>query len=139
MSLYDEYGTDSVLEQEGAWIEMPHGEGEISRFLIARQGGSNDVFTKALTKAIAPHRKMMRNDKDLPPEVQRQILIDVYSRTIVLDWENVQDKQGNPLKCTPENVAKLLDQIDFVFTIIQDEAQRLSNYQSDQLEEEAKN
>lgn len=47
--------------------------------------------------------------KDMPPEQLAALFNHVVARHAVIDWENVGDEDGNPMTCTPEGVAALMD------------------------------
>ena len=61
MSLYKLFKTDEKLETDGVWLEYGQTEeGKPIRIKIARAGGRNVAFAKALEKATRPYRKAIQ-------------------------------------------------------------------------------
>ena len=138
MSIWN-LATDKDVEKNGVWRDFPDDNDVPVRFLIARQGGGNSPYLKELEREIRPLRRSSKNGTQLDPEIQKQILIRVLAKTVLVGWENVLDRAGNPLPYSVENAIDLLSAIDVVFDYVQEESALLSNYRAEALEDEAKN
>lgn len=71
-------------------------------------------FTTALMFAIRSEFKrelevLGEAAATLPADQMGALFNHVVARRAVIDWEGVGDDQGNPLDCTPEGVAALMD------------------------------
>jgi hypothetical protein len=51
-------------------------------------------------------RRGCRADVSTPDEVRAETGLEIVTR-IVTDWENVEDADGFPLPCTPDNVRRV--------------------------------
>lgn len=71
-------------------------------------------FTTALMFAIRSEFKreieaMGEAAKELPSEEMGALFNRVVAGHAIIDWAGVGDEEGNPLACTPEGVAALMD------------------------------
>lgn len=137
MSLYSTFGVD----QSENWVSVPDDNDVDVRFKLAFVNGPNSEYGKELEKAVRPHRRkhLRKGQPAIDPDVLKGILVDVFARTILLDWENVCDRQGNPVPYTHENAVRLLTELPVLYDILQIEASEISNFQSEALKDEAKN
>ena len=139
MSLKKQFKTDDNLETKGVVIQYGG-----TRVRIARAGGANIGYKKALEKEMKPHRRalaanVMDNDQALP------ILQRVFAKHVVLDWtvECIVDGEkqwvrgidpedaGQPsvapeslaeslLTVTPENVMAVFAELPELYTDLQE-------------------
>ena len=143
MSLYNTFKTDAVREAEGFPIEY-----DDFRVTIARAGGANKAYAKVLEARTKPYRRaialeIMDNDRSL------EILREVYSETIVKDWETKVDgkwKKGieaegetKLLPVTAKNILLTLNNLPDVFLDLKDAAEKLTLWRADLRETEAEN
>lgn len=139
MNLYNLFKTDENLETDGIWIE--YGEtvdGQPIRIRIARAGGKNKAFTKALEKATRPHRKAIQTgslDNATADKLYREVFVD----TVVLGWENVTDAAGNPLEFNRENALKLFIDLPDLFQDLREQAANAALFREELLEEDLGN
>jgi hypothetical protein len=139
MNLFKMFQTDAQLEKDGVYIEYGNNEkGHPTRFLIARAGGANTHFQSASEHETKPYRRMMQNDM-LTPEIANKILMNVYSKAVVKNWEGVLDEDGNDFPFSQSNVIILFTKLPDLFKDIQAMAAQGSNFRLLALEEEAKN
>lgn len=147
MSLHKTFKTDTKLEQKG--IEIDYGT---TRFRIARAGGANTRFAAVLNERTRPYRRAIAADA-LPADQQRDILIDVYAETVVLDvrtktsngeWRsgiNPEDlPQHDPKTISPEtgllpankdNIVALFKALPELFNDIQQQAQNYALFKQE--------
>ena len=124
MSLYKTFKTNESYETEGIWLEygyLDDDESKPIRIKIARAGGQNKAFAKALEKATKPHRKALQAGM-LDDRVADRLYKGVFAETVVLDWMNVTDPDGNLLEFTQENVLKVFNDLPDLFVDLREQA-----------------
>jgi hypothetical protein len=141
--MYDTFETDSNLEQNGVWLDY----GDF-RMLIASAGQGNKNYVRYAEKKLKPVRQAM-NAGALSNERSMALMADIYSKTIVLNWEvrgedgewsqGIEDKEGNIIAFNQENVEEAFHNLPRLFMDVQEQAQSLSNFRRAELEEETKN
>ncbi len=88
--------TDISKETDGTWVPFILG----IELKIARAG--NSKYKECIRKLIEPVTKDIR-DETATLEDFADILIQVRAKTILLDWKNLDDKDGKPI---PYSAAK---------------------------------
>lgn len=141
MALKKQFKTDSNLETKGVVIQ--YGD---TRIRIARAGGANVAYKKALETEMKPHRRalaanVMDNDMALP------ILQSVFAKHVILDWNTQCEIDGEKqwvrgidpvdvgqlevpaedlpealLEVTPENILKVFAEMPELYNDLQDQA-----------------
>lgn len=107
MSLYSQFKTDATIEKEGIFVEYgANSKGLPIRFRVARAGGANSNFKKSFEKHSLPFRHLMRANK-LDEETSMRITRLVFIESVLLGWENVEDKAGEPLEFSAANANML--------------------------------
>ena len=135
-SLYDAFSTDRKAEVEGVILEYPDcGDVEIR---IARAGGENKRYLKALERIQKKYRSQLRTDT-LSIEQARRIHQEVFAETIILGWKNVTDRDGNDLPFTRENCLKLFQDLPALWEDIFEQANSITLFRESLREEAAKN
>jgi hypothetical protein len=133
------FKTNKDTEQNGIFLEYGKtADGRPIRFKIARAGGNNTKFAKLLDRKTKPYRRQLQNET-MDPKVAEQIFMEVYSESVVLGWENVEDENGSPLNYSPEACLKLFKDLPDLFNDIRDQSTKISSYQLEVRESEAKN
>lgn len=139
MNLYNQFKTDETLETDGIFIEYGEtADGKPIRIRIARAGGKNKAFTKALEKATRPHRKAIQTgslDSATADKLYREVFVD----TVVLGWENVTDENGKPLEFNRENALKVFTDLPDLFQDLRDQAANSALFREEVLEEDLGN
>jgi hypothetical protein len=123
MSLYQQFKTDEKLEKEGILVDFGVNQrtDKPIRFRIARAGGSNITFAKAMEKATRPHKRALHLgtlSNDVAEKIYREVFID----TVLLDWEEVDGSDGQPLPFTRENAVKLFTDLPDLFAQLREDA-----------------
>lgn len=139
MTLYKQFKADSDAEANGVWLT--YGETDDKkpiRFLVARAGGSNIRFNKALEKKSRPYRRQIQSGTILP-ETLNQITLEVYCESIILNWENVQSEDGKELSFNKENCMQLMTDLPDLYDDIVGQSQRLAVFKAEAEKEDAKN
>ncbi len=139
MSLYKNYATDPVKENEGVPVEFEANEDKtIPTFIIARSADGNKAFTKYSEQAMKPYRRQIQL-KTLPQEKDEEIFNDVFVTTILKGWSNVRDEKNQPLEFNKKNALKLLKDLPEVYRTLRDASNNVELYRLEILEEDAKN
>jgi hypothetical protein len=139
MSLYTQFQTDESLEKTGILLE--YGEtaaGKPICIRIARAGGANKQYEKRLEAATKPIRRQLQNETAESAQLVR-ILRKVYAETVVLGWENVEDRDGKPIPFTVDNCIQLFTDLPDLFMDVQEQSRRAALFKLQVREDDAKN
>lgn len=128
------YLTNKTLESEfGVWLKFPGGR----RFRVLRAGGANRRFTRAFQTAIRPHRQTMER-RGLDVELSDQIMREVYSKHVVIDWEGIKDADGNEVPYSPGAAIQFFAVVPELFAEIATLAQNMATFSQETVEEAKK-
>lgn len=130
---YSIFRTDKALEKEG--IVLDYGDFKIK---VARAGGANSAFQKALTAKIRPYKRQL-DAGTIPDDVAEKLFLDVYAESVVLGWEGVTDENGKLLPYSKENAVKLFSDLPDLFRDVQNQAAAISNFRAEVTEDTIKN
>jgi hypothetical protein len=106
----DRYSTDRNLEEEGVWVD--YGDG--LKVCVRRLSSKHSRETRR--KLEKPYSAQFRN-RDMPESLQEELLNKQVSKSIVVDWEGVEDpdapeaKAGEKPKMLPYSEANVLRMI----------------------------
>lgn len=103
MNAYDLFETDKNLES-GDGVTLDYGDFQIR---IHRAGGANTKFGKALEALQKKHRRQLEMGTT-PDDVISRLNAELYADSIIIGWVGVEDRVGNKLAFTRENVIKVL-------------------------------
>jgi hypothetical protein len=117
MSLYDRYGTNKELEENGVWVEF----GDGVQLLLARIKSQRSLSAKKA--AEKPYREVLRNasrmGKEVTEDIQTRIALNWLVNGVVLDWKEVTDRTGKKLKFSPDNARDLFEDLpDFLDDVV---------------------
>ena len=130
---YSVFRTDKALEKEG--IVLDYGDFKIK---VARAGGANAAFQKALAAKVRPYKRQL-DAGTIPDDVAEKLFLDVYAESVVLGWEGVTDENGKPLPFSKENAVKLFSDLPDLFRDVQSQAASISNFRAEVTEDTIKN
>lgn len=131
MSLYKLFKTNENLETDGIWLEYGQTEkGEPVRIKIARAGGHNVAFSKALEKATRPYKKAIQTGM-LDNKTADKLYKEVFADTVVLDWINVEGPDGQPMEFKRENVLKLFEDLPDLFADLREQANNVALFREE--------
>lgn len=137
MSLYDQYGTDAKKEAEGVEVALaPNDDGTIPTFVLAATSRSNQKYAKALDNATKPYR---RNIDAMKPETAEALYRDVFVKTVLKGWKNVQDRNGVEIPYSAEAAVKLFTELPRLYDDLNSRAGSIDLFRESQKEEEAGN
>lgn len=137
--MYKMFGVNSEKENDGIWIQIDLGDEEKAwRFKLSRQSKQNKEYMKVLEKSIKPYRKALEL-KILDKKVAERVYKEVFVKSILLDWENVCDEDGQPLDFNFENAMILFEKLPYLYDQLEEDAQNASNFRDEVLKVESKN
>ena len=132
-SPYAHFATNEDLEREG--INLDFGDFAIR---VARAGGSNKKYAKALHTKMKPHRKAFQSGT-LDAKIGNRIMAEVYAETIILGWAGVVDADGNEMVFNKENCIKLFTDLPELFNQVIADAENFRLFKEEEEEDIAKN
>lgn len=139
MSLYKTLKTAASLETEGITIQYGvDALGQPITITIARSGGANVTFAKALEAATRPHRKAIQLET-LDNRVADRLYLEVFAKTVVLGWTNMRDEEDNLLPFNVDNVIKVLSDLPDLYSDLREQAGKAANFRLDRLESDLGN
>lgn len=133
MNIFDRYKTDYQKEIDGTWVEF-----DGFKVKIARAGGSNQAYLKALERETKPYRRAIQNGS-ISLEIADKIVQKVYAETVVKGWEGITDEQGNPMAFSKETCAEVFEALPEFFAEVKQLAENMEMFRQVSLEAEAKN
>ena len=111
----------------GVWEEFKG-----SKFLIAHISNSN--FQRALTRYQQPYRRKIA-DGTIDPEKNKEILAKALSEAILLDWTDVIDKSGQPVKYTKALAFSAIMRDPEFRDFVSEFAMAMSNFRSSEIDD----
>lgn len=138
MSLYKAYKTNSNKVNKGVEVEFPEAmneDGTVPTFYLAYAGTANKDYTNSLAK----RRKGFRDVANIPEDVARKMLIEVFAESVVKNWKHMYNEAGEVLEYSPKACSKLFNDLPEFFNLLQQRASELSLYLQDDVDETAKN
>lgn len=134
MSTYSKFATDVDLEKNGITLDL----GSAGKFVIARAGGSNERFKRAIQRASRPFRRAIANET-MEEKQADEIAAKAFAQTVVLDWSGVTGPDGKPLPFSVENAVKLFTDLPDLFAEIRRAAADGSLFRKEILEADSGN
>lgn len=151
-ALYANFESDKELEKKG--IDLQYGTVERGTKMvdgkeepnmvpviitIARAGGNNTRFDKVFEHKTKPYKRMIQTDT-MDPELGKRIMRETYAETVILGWQNVQNKEGEFLdECTKEQVIQVMTDLPDLFIDLQMQANKQALFRVVIVEEDVKN
>ncbi len=137
MSVWDIYETNMDLEVEGFW----HAVNKKISVKLARAGGSNLAFTKAMEEKTRDHRKrggaFEGNKVDV--EIATDLMKQAFAETIILDWKGFTKKDGKPLTYSAKVAYDLMVALPDLFNELRDAAGEAANYRIEDIQDDVGN
>lgn len=141
MSLFKQFGTNKNLERTGITVrydddDAPEGV-ESPEFTVARAGGSNIAYQKALDREMKPLRRaLVANTVSM--ETLNRLQRKVFIETCLLGWKHVRDAAGKLIEFSKEAAEKLFTELPELYDDLTRQASTVSLFQID-VEADAKN
>jgi hypothetical protein len=133
-SIYDAFETDPTTEVDGITYDM----GNLGKFILARAGGANVKFAKAVERKTRPYRQQIERGT-IDNELGNSLLIEAFAEGVLLGWKGVKGKDGKDLKFSGPAAIKLLTDLPELFTELRDVASDMANYRAKQIEDDTGN
>lgn len=138
-SLYQTFATDKALERDGIVLDYGfNSHDQPIQIRIARAGGANAKFAKALEHKMRPYKRAIANET-LDNKVAEKLLMETYAETVILGWNGVEDREGVELEFTKDNVLKVLTDLPDLFADIQQQSQKSALFREELREADAGN
>lgn len=117
-NLYAKYESDVDKERNGVTLAF-----EGATFVLRRAGGHNRAYRYALALAAQSRRKELQTETGAAAfNVQEEILQAAFSECVIVSWENVDDRNGDPMECTASNFLDLVRSCPRVWDAIKEVA-----------------
>lgn len=110
-NLNDIFKNDFDKENDG--VEYPFEDTDIV-MTIARAGGTNIGYKKALGDFLKPHVNATNNEFNLTARQDFELMSAVYARSIIKDWKNVK-VDGKVIKFSEKNCLMVLRKFPELF------------------------
>jgi hypothetical protein len=137
MSIYDIYETDMAKEVEGFW----HPVNKKISIKLARAGGANTAYAKAMEKKTRPHRKTggALEGERVDIELATDLMKEAFAETIILDWKGITTKDGKKVAYSSAAAVKLLKDLPDLFAELRDAAGSAANFRLDEIKDDVGN
>lgn len=140
MSLYKQFETNVSVENEGVFVDVGiiNEDGSTPEFKLARMGKTNKRYTKTLNRVTRPHERAIQLGT-MNEAVAERLFREVFVDAILLDWRNVQDREGKKLPFNRDNALKLLTDLPELYDELQDKAKKSATFRAEALDDAAGN
>jgi hypothetical protein len=132
-NVYHLYETDKDVETRGIDLKFPN-----FTIRVARAGGANKRFAASLQKKLGTRARAFDAGM-MDPDEANKVLAEVYADCVILGWEGVTDRDGQPLAFSKEACVRLFTDLPDLFQEVVSESQRLQNFRVAQRSEDAGN
>ena len=134
-SIYDQWGTDAKVEEEGIILDY----GDAGTIRVRRAGGSNKRFTKAIERFSRKYKRQI-DLGILREDVAERELVNAYADTVVIGGEVVgKDGKKINLKGNKAAVVQLFKDLPDLFRDVRDQTGSIEAFRVLEREEEGKN
>jgi hypothetical protein len=130
---YGAYETDPDLEKGGVTFSL----GSKGTFKLARAGGANQRYKETVRKLTQPYRRQIANGT-IDPEQADALLAKAFARSVIVGWEGVTGRDGEPMDFTVANAEKLLTDLPDLFADLRSLAEDMNAYRKEDVEAEGK-
>jgi len=140
MSLYSQFKTNSNRETSGIRVEYPDFDkpnAPVPTFIVARAGGSNLAYNKALERETKPLRRAIATG-NIPLAALMAINRKVFVETCLLGWENVTTSDGEPIAFSTDAANVLFTDLPDLYADLEQQSNNVAHFR-EQLEVDAKN
>lgn len=139
MSIFSQFSTDAKKEAEGVKITFgPNKDGSIPSVTILRAGKSNKRYAKVLEAVTRPYRRQLELGT-LDNDTAEKLFKKVFADSVVLGWEHIQEDDGTEIAFSKEAAVALFEKLPEFYDELQKQANLVSNFRIDLLEQDAGN
>lgn len=125
------FKTNQQSEQEGVWVPLDKG----TKVLIARTG--NPRYKEYLRNKLSPYRLQLKTNS-MDEEVAQRIIIETLAKTILLDWEGIQEN-GETIPYNYANAVDILTKYKDFRELISTTAEEMDLFKDEEEKEVVKN
>ena len=105
---------------------------------ISPASNSRPTTSKRMEALVKPYRRQIQAET-IDNKVLEKLVMQAFAETVVLGWENVEDRNGNLMEFNVANVIQLFTDLPDLFKDVQEQAQKAVLFREDILEVESKN
>jgi len=126
--------TDPTKNEQGIWVDYDDG----MRLRVCST--SKRAYEEARESLLRPHRRRIRDDRMSPSEIA-EVIKPAVARHLLVDWEGLEDEDGNEIPYTPEKALELFNNplLEDLYVTVMEVAGKAGAFRRDSLEESAKN
>ncbi len=139
------FSTNQDAEANGIEIEV----GKIKRdnkevpmlFIVRRSGGNNLAYKRTVERLTKPHRRAIEKGKMDLIKLQ-DITKECFLDSVLIGWMNIPFGEGSDEKFpkyTVEKARQLFTDMPELLTELMEQSSEITNFQTQRLEDEAKN
>lgn len=125
------FKTDENLETAGVWQDL----GDSIRVKVARFNNTN--HKRVMEGLMKPYQHMLRRG-NLSEEIAEKILVQGMARTILLDWEGLEE-DGKPIKYSMKNAERIMMEFKDFRDLVHNISQSMEIYKIQEDAETEKN
>lgn len=131
------YGVDTSKAVEGVWVTptLLKGRDNPPQFKIARAAKDNRKYHAAITNYATRNRRKIDLGV-IDSEAQLDKALDIFVNTILLDWRNIKDPNGQDVKYTPELGKHLMIELDDLYQELSQLAFHRDLYASEEVKDD---
>jgi len=97
-----ELKTDVTLGEEGEWVTMTGGWRAKVRSTQCKG------YRKRAARNLHANRRFYARKQSPPPEVTDKQALECVVEELLVDWDGLEDDDGQPIPCTKENAYEIL-------------------------------
>lgn len=119
-NLFARYETDQEKERGGVPVVI-----DGATFFLRRAGGHNRAYRYALATAARGYADVLKNASDNPQaafDAQDDITQQAFAEAVIIGWEGVDGRDGQPLEFTRENFLDLVRSCAPVWDLLREAA-----------------
>ena len=134
-SQFGNYATDKGLEVEGVRVRLE--ADSPTWFLVARSGGSNRAYDRAVQKNSRRYQKQLQRGLLDNEVAETEIIKPAFIQCCMLDWGGVTGEDGKEIPFSRQACEELFAEYPDVYDVLREQASELANYRIREQEETA--
>lgn len=132
MSLYDRFAVSTDRVKNGVRFEF-----EGCGFTCAHAGQLNPRWMKTAEVVYKPYRHQTRTNT-LSDEKTDELELEVFCTAVLIHWDGVTDRDGQPLPYSKENAIQLMKELPYLRQLLSEFARNVENYRDGAVEIDVK-
>ena len=93
---------------------------------VARANNTN--FKHMFRTLLAPHKYQMDNGQSIPEEISEDIMLQCYSKTILIGWKDLKDEEGKAIPYSSKLAYDLLKEDDDAFDFVKNQSSSMDSF-----------